>query len=145
MTAEANKEHYDEAREKRIAEYEENMRLIKEATGVSDINEVIVKFRSQGDTHEHLSQLQKANEARYEELKRKKQEIMAEYEDLKYSGEAKHAHSRRMVEEMEQHLADAEAKMADAKLKYERTAKLMANAKAGVQHLSDKVDGIQLV
>ncbi|TPX58773.1 hypothetical protein SpCBS45565_g07915 [Spizellomyces sp. 'palustris'] len=144
MTAEANKEHYDEAREKKIVEYEENMRLIKEATGVSDINEVIAKFQSQGDTHQHLSQLQKANEARNEELKRKKKEILAEYEDLKYSGEAKLAHARRMIEEMEQHLAEAEVKTAEAKVKYERTAKLMTNAKAGINHLSDKLDGIHL-
>ncbi|KND03009.1 uncharacterized protein SPPG_02080 [Spizellomyces punctatus DAOM BR117] len=144
MTAEANKEHYDEAREKKIVEYEENMRLIKEATGVSDINEVIAKFQSQGDTHQHLSQLQKANEARNEELKRKKKEILAEYEDLKYSGEAKLAHARRMIEEMEQHLAEAEVKTAETKVKYERTAKLMTNAKAGINHLSDKLDGIHL-
>ncbi|KAI9106169.1 hypothetical protein DFS34DRAFT_49148 [Phlyctochytrium arcticum] len=144
LAAEANKEHYDEVRERKIAEYEENMRLIKEATGVSNINEVISKFQSQGDTHEHLSQLQKANEARNEELKRKKKEIMAAYEELKYTGEAKHAQVRRMIEEMETHLAEAEAKAVDAKFKYERMAKLMANAKAGVQHLSDKLDGVQL-
>ncbi|KAJ3144846.1 hypothetical protein HDU89_007733 [Geranomyces variabilis] len=144
MSAEANKEQYDEAREKKIAEYDENMRLVKEATGVFDINEVISKYQSQGDTHEHLSQLQKANELRNEDLKKKKQAITAEYEELKYSGEAKHAHSRRMIEEMQQHLTEGEAKMVDAKVKYERVAKLMNNAKAGVQHLSAKVDGIQL-
>ncbi|KAJ3150956.1 hypothetical protein HDU86_006212 [Geranomyces michiganensis] len=144
MSAEANKEQYDEAREKKIAEYDENMRLVKEATGVFDINEVISKYQSQGDTHEHLSQLQKANELRNEDLKKKKQAITAEYEELKYSGEAKHAHARRMIEEMQQHLTEGEAKMVDAKVKYERVAKLMNNAKAGVQHLSAKVDGIQL-
>ncbi|KAI9014788.1 hypothetical protein BC832DRAFT_546480 [Gaertneriomyces semiglobifer] len=144
MTTEANKDQFDEARERKFLEFEENMRLIKEATGVSDINEVISKFQSQGDTHEHLTQLQKANEVRYEELKKKKANIVAEFDDLKYSGETKHAHSRRMAEEMQQHLAEAENRTAEAKAKFERVAKLMTNVKAGVQHLSDKVDVVQL-
>ncbi|TPX62362.1 hypothetical protein PhCBS80983_g00563 [Powellomyces hirtus] len=144
LSGEANKEQYDEAREKKIAEYEENMRLVKEATGVFDINEVISKYQSQGDTHEHLSQLQQANEIRNEELKKKRQNITAEYEELKYSGETKHAHARRMIDEMVKHLTEGEAKMVESKVRYERMAKLMNNAKAGVQHLSAKVDGIQL-
>eukprot|EP00842_Homolaphlyctis_polyrhiza_P006364 jgi/Hompol1/6729/HPOL_005058-RA len=138
------KEQYDEATEKQMAEYEETMRLIKEATGVSDINEVIAKFQSQGDTHTHLLQLQKANEARIEELKAKKVAILAEYEELKYTGESKHSHSRRMIEEFEKHLESSQARTEEAKQKYERAYKILTNSKAGVQHLADKFESIRL-
>ncbi|KAJ3209926.1 hypothetical protein HDU67_005818 [Dinochytrium kinnereticum] len=139
-----NKDHYDEVKEKKMAEYEEIMRLIKEATGVSNINEVIAKFQSQGDTHNHLSQLQKQNEARIEELKAKKSEILADFEDLKYTGESKNFHSQRTIEEFQTHLLDAQIRMQDAKHKYERLAKLLVNTKAGIQHLCDKLDTFQL-
>ncbi|KAJ3108269.1 hypothetical protein HDU97_001803 [Phlyctochytrium planicorne] len=139
-----NKDHYDEVKEKKMAEYEEVMRLIKEATGVSNINEVIAKFQSQGDTHNHLAQLQKQNEARIEELKRKKSQVLVDFEDLKYSGESKSAHSQRMIEEFQLHLAEAQSRMLDAKHKYERVAKLLTNAKSGIQHLCDKLDTFHL-
>ncbi|KAI8823521.1 uncharacterized protein EV422DRAFT_358788 [Fimicolochytrium jonesii] len=144
LNSEVNKEQYDEAREKNIADYEENMRLVKEAAGVSDINEVIAKYRAQGETHEHLSELQRKNDQRHEELKKKKNAISDEFEELRFSGEARHAHSWRMIQEMKDHVNEAENKMLDAKGKFEKMAKLLGNSKAGVQHLSAKVDGIQM-
>ncbi|KAJ3254708.1 hypothetical protein HK104_007197, partial [Borealophlyctis nickersoniae] len=144
LNADATKDHYDEQKEKTMAEYEETMRLIKEATGVSIINEVIAKFQSQGDTHKHLSQLQQANEARIEDLKRKKQHVLAQFEELRFSGESKHSHSQRMIEEFQEHLREGQRSMMEAKLKYERVAKLLVNAKAGIQHLFDKVEGVPL-
>ncbi|KAJ1547419.1 hypothetical protein HK096_003030 [Nowakowskiella sp. JEL0078] len=139
-----NKEHYDEAKEKKMAEYEETMRLIKEATGVSAINEVIAKFQAQGDTNSHLEQLQTQNQSRIEDLKQKKIDVRAEAEDLKFSGELKHTHSRKMIEEFDQHLSKSQVRMLEAKGKYERVAKLLNNAKSGIQHLFDKLDCIQL-
>lgn len=144
QNADANKEQYDEAKEKKMSEYEETMRLIKEATGVSDINEVIAKFQSQGDTFKHLTHLQEQNETRRSYLKTKKEEVLAEYEDFKYSGETKFAHSRRLIEEFENHLAEAQTNTSEAKQRNERINKLFANTKAGVQHLCDKLETVQL-
>ncbi|KAJ3387725.1 hypothetical protein HDU84_000604 [Entophlyctis sp. JEL0112] len=144
QSSEANKEAYDEAKERKMAEYEETMRLIKEATGVSDINEVIAKFQSQGDTHNHLTQLQQQNEERVKDMKKRKMDIETEYEQLKTGGESSRAHSQRMVEEFEKHLKETEVHTQETKLKYERVAKLLNNTKAGVQHLFDKLETINL-
>lgn len=38
-----------------MSEFEEIMRLIKEATGVNNIHEVIAKLKPQGDTHSQLN------------------------------------------------------------------------------------------
>ncbi|RKO82715.1 hypothetical protein BDK51DRAFT_26631 [Blyttiomyces helicus] len=127
-----------------MSDYEEIMRLVKEATGVSDIHEVLAKFQSQGDTHSHLSQLQRANELRIEELRVKKHEVLQEFEDLRYSGESRHSHSQRLVEEFEEQLKAALARTAEARGRYERVAKLLTNAQAGIRHLYEKLEGIQL-
>ncbi|KAI9328497.1 hypothetical protein BDR26DRAFT_52588 [Obelidium mucronatum] len=144
QASDANKEAYDEAKERKMGEYEETMRLIKEATGVSDINEVIAKFQSQGATHNHLSQLQQQNEMRVEDLKTRKADIETEYAELKSSGETKSAHSQRLMEEFEKHLSTVHDNTLETKQKYERVAKLLNNTKLGIQHLCDKLDIISL-
>jgi coiled-coil domain-containing protein 151 len=144
LTSDSSKEHYDEAKEKKMAEYEETMRLIKEATGVSDINEVIAKFQSQGDTHNHLAQLQTQNELKIEELRQKKADVLSEFEELKYTGESKNTHSQRLIEDFQQHLDEVHSKTLDSKQKTERVTKLLTNTKAGIQHLCDKLEAIQI-
>ncbi|KAJ3191856.1 hypothetical protein HK101_007339 [Irineochytrium annulatum] len=136
--------NYDESKDKKMAEYEETMRLIKEATGFSDINEVIAKFQSQGDTHNHLVKLQEQHEARLEELTKKRIEVLANFEELKYSGESRTLHSERMIDGFHQHLGEAGARVQESKHKYDRVAKLMADTQAGIKHLCDKLDLIQL-
>jgi len=140
-----NKDHFDEAKEKKLAEYEETMRLIKEATGVSDVNDVINKFQSQGETHSHLKSLEEQNRAKIQELKEQRAAIMAEYDELKYSGESRHAASQRIIDEFQEHLKEAEDKCEEAKNKFEWVSNLLNNAKAGVQHLYEKLEGIKLV
>jgi len=139
-----NKEHFDEAKEKKLAEYEETMRLIKEATGVSDVNDVINKFQSQGETHTHLKNLEEQNRAKIQELKEQRAAIMAEYDELKYSGESRHAASQRIIDEFQEHLKEAEEKCDEAKNKYEWVSNLLNNAKSGIQHLYEKLEGIKL-
>ena len=48
------------------------MAKIKDATGVSDIQEVVQRFLSQGDTHKHLEQLKINNEKMLARLKEEK-------------------------------------------------------------------------
>ncbi|KAJ3190922.1 hypothetical protein HK101_008251 [Irineochytrium annulatum] len=136
--------NYDESKDKKMAEYEETMRLIKEATGFSDINEVIAKFQSQGDTHNHLVKLQEQHEARLEELTKRRIEVLANFEELKYSGESRTLHSERMIDGFQQHLGEAGVRVQESKHKYDRVAKLMADTQAGIKHLCDKLDLIQL-
>jgi len=140
----SNKDHFDEAKEKKLAEYEETMRLIKEATGVSDVNDVINKVQFQGETHTHLKSLEEQNRARIQELKEHRAAIMAEYDELKYSGESRHAASQRIIDEFQDHLKEAEEKCDEAKTKYEWVFNLLSNAKAGIQHLYEKLEGIKL-
>lgn len=47
---------------RRLEDYDEAMRRIKDATGVSDVNEIIQKFATQHDTYNNLQDLKVGNE-----------------------------------------------------------------------------------
>lgn len=140
-----NKAQYDEMKEKKMQEFEETMRLIKEATGVNNIHEVVAKLKSQGDTNSQLTQLKSLNESRIEELKKRKVEIQNEYEDLKYTGEAKSSHSQSTLEELEKHCLDSEVSMQESRQKHDRLLKLLVNLQSGIYHLYDKLELIPVV
>jgi hypothetical protein len=52
----------------RLEDYDEAMRRIKDATGVSDVNEIIQKFATQNDTYSNLQELKSVNERKLLEL-----------------------------------------------------------------------------
>ena len=75
--------------QQKITTYEEAFRRIKEATGVSDTKEVVLRFENQGETKEHLESLQKDAEKQIARLREERERKQNEYEEMKYTGEAK--------------------------------------------------------
>ena len=73
----------------RIVTYEEAFKKIKEATGVSDLKEVVERFETQGETRKNLEELKKENEKNISRLREEKENRQKEFEEMKYSGEAK--------------------------------------------------------
>ena len=99
-----------EDQEAKITSYEEALAKIKDATGVSDIQEVVNRFLNQGNTRRHLEQLQEENTRQLARLREDRERLQATFEDMKYSGEAKMSSGQRMLEEFETHLDDARRK-----------------------------------
>ena len=132
-----------EEQERKITTYEGAMMKIKDATGVSDIREVVQRFLSQGDTQKHLEQLKNDNEKMLIRLKEEKEKLQREFEDMKYSGEAKLSSGQRMLEEFQQRLLDEEKKLEDSRTRQERASKTLINVKAGVEHLADKLQHLK--
>lgn len=137
MAVEEKKEHRS-----KIDIFESAFRKIKEATGVSDVNEVIQKITSQESTTDNLINLSKENQARLEQLQTEHNNLKTRVEELKYSGSGG-GHRRKMVDDHEQNLVLASAKLERAKLKYERLAKVLISVKAGVEHLVDKLECVR--
>lgn len=134
-------EHVLEEEEQKITTFEEAFRKIKDATGVSDVNEVIQKFLTQDDTHNNLVTMTKEAQARIDSLNEEKVQAKAKVEEIKYSGTGSLG-SRRIVDEFESHLSEAKSKCERNKQKYERIAKILINIKSGVEHLADKLEPI---
>jgi hypothetical protein len=108
---------------------------------VSDVNEVIQKFLTQDETHNNLVVMTKEAQARIDALNEEKAQAKAKVEEIKYSGTGSLG-SRRIVDEFESHLSEANSKCERNKQKYERIAKILINVKSGVEHLADKLEPI---
>ncbi|XP_062570536.1 outer dynein arm-docking complex subunit 3-like [Saccostrea cucullata] len=128
-----------EEQQQKITTYEEAFRRIKEATGVSDTMEVVRRFEGQDETTKHLEALQKDNDKQITRLKEEKDKLQAEFEDMKYTGDAKLSSGQRMLEEFQSHLQKEEDRRSNAEDHLNRNSHIMVSVKAGVEHLSDKL------
>lgn len=130
--------------------FEAAFRKIKDSTGVSDVNEVIQKIISQEGTTENLMMLTKENQSKIESLNESRSVLKSKVEEIKYSGPGG-GHRRKMVDDHEEQLTTSGARLERCRLKYERLAKMLITAKAGVKHLQDKLTpvgdelGMQLI
>ena len=117
-----------------LQQYEAAFRSIKEATGVTDVQEVIQKFITQEETHKNLSELISEAQVRIDQLNSEKLELRSKLEELKYSGSGQLG-TRRIVDEFEAHLHETNARCERNRYRYEHLAKILINVKAGVEHL----------
>nr|XP_033780125.1 coiled-coil domain-containing protein 151 [Geotrypetes seraphini] len=130
--------------EKAIITYQAAFQRIKDATAVADIQDVIDRFVAQGETRRHLEDLQTANANTVARLKEEKKKLEAEFQELKYSGEAKLSSGQKMLDQMEEHLKNEEKRRDKLKDEMDRSIRILAAAKAGVEHLASKLRHIKL-
>ncbi|XP_071495771.1 outer dynein arm-docking complex subunit 3-like [Diadema antillarum] len=132
-----------EEEEKKIGTFEEAFQAMKEATGVSDLAEVVNRFENQNSTYQHLIELKDANEKQVVRLKEEKARLQKDFEEMKYSGEAKLSSGQRMLEEFESHLKKEEERQEECSSKLDKCSKILVQVKAGVAHLADKLQHIK--
>lgn len=139
---EALSQHKTEEERQKILDYEEGFRRIKEATGVSDVNDVIQKFITQEDTYRNLEELRKEHQAKVDALNQKKLALKSEIEKARFL--AGDTMSRKQMDEVESNVSRAQAKSEKSKQKYERINKVLIEIKSGAEHLAEQLDGIKL-
>jgi len=130
--------------EEKIMTYEEHMSTIKDATGVSDIQEVVQRFLSQSATQEHLKSWRHANEKSLNRLKDEEEKLQTEFEDLKYSGEAKMSSGQRMLEELQERVKMAKSKCGESMQQEVQINKTLIDVRTGVEHLCSKLYPLKL-
>ena len=123
----------------RIDIFENAFRKIKEATGVSDVNEVIQKIESQEGTSANLLALTKENSMRIEGLADTREKIKKAVEEIKYSS-AGGGHRRKLVDEREEELVNSTNRLERWKAKCDRFGATLVSVKAGIKHLQDKLE-----
>merc|ERR1711959_694261 len=128
--------------QEKITTYEEAFRKIRDATGVSDVSEVISKFLTQEETQKRLMEMTKESQLRIDSLEEK---ALAKHrvEEIKFSGNVASG-TRRLVDDFETLLSEANSKCERNKAKYERIAKVLVNVKAGVQHLYVRLESVNV-
>ena len=125
----------------RIGSYERAFLKIKDATGVSDLDQVISKFMTQEDTNRNLRQLRKDGQARIEALKEEIERSKQALESFPFGGPVGPA-SRRAVDDLELKLSAGVVVHDRARARFEAANKLLVGVVAGAEHLVDKLDGL---
>jgi len=142
MTSNALSEMAQEEQQK-ISDYTEAFNKIKDSTGVSDVNEVIQKFLTQEDTHKNLTSLTRDNHARLEQLTEERRKVRLQVEELKFSSGG-NVGRRQVIDDFESHISEATDRHERQRVKFERLAKMLIDMKAGIAHLSQKMNIINL-
>lgn len=122
--------------------FENAFRKIKEATGVSDVNEVIQKILSQEGTTENLISLTRENQGKIESFNEMKRKLKIRVEEVKYAGVGG-GHRRKMIDDHEDQLSNSMGRLERSRTKYERFNKMVIAMKAGVGHLVDKIETVR--
>jgi chromosome segregation ATPase len=124
--------------------YERAFRRIKDATGVSDVNEVIQKIVSQEDTQQNLMELTKENQARIEALQEDKARVKAAVEELKYAGPGGRGGARKAVDDLEEKTSKSQTRLERSRQKFERLQRVLIDGQAGIEHLAAKLAHVDL-
>lgn len=122
-----------------LSVFEDAFEKIKEATGVSDIPEVIHKIVNQEDTQNNLMSLTKENQGKIESLRGSLEVASSRVDEIKYSGTGT-TQKRKLVDDHEANLTAASAKLERSKLKAERMSSVLINVKAGIEHIADRIE-----
>ena len=126
-----------------MSAYESAFRKIKESTGVSDVNEVIQKFLTQEQTHDNLVSMTKDAQARIEALGEERATTKTAVDEMKYSGGSSQG-SRQEVDSWERKLGEAQSGHERVKTRLARFSKVFIDVRAGIEHMSDKLDAVKL-
>ena len=132
-----------EEEEEQIDRYEEAFRKIKDATGVSDINEVIMKVISQEDTLKGLEAMTEEAEAKHKGLSEERGDWEKKIEEIKYASNSG-AGSRTVVHGYETQLAASGARADRAQRKYKEVHDKFIQAMSGVEHLCEKLAEVKM-
>jgi hypothetical protein len=127
----------------KIKDYESAFRRIKEATGVSDVNEIIQKFNTQEETLANLEGLRRENQNRIENLNERKGELKRQADGIKYNLKGD-VESKKVLEEAEERLAKAMKRYEKGKAKVERINDIHQETRTGVEHIALLLENVKL-
>eukprot|EP00760_Papus_ankaliazontas_P036249 PhM_4_TR8271/c0_g1_i1/m.53453 len=122
----------------RLNEYADDYKRIKEVTGADSVDDVILKFMAQQDTHDTLADMTTEAQAKLDRLNAERAELRSKMEEAKFSGSGQLG-SRRILDEFDAHLAEAKIQASKSRDNYEELARVHIDVKAGVEHLVDRL------
>ncbi|XP_027012737.2 coiled-coil domain-containing protein 151 isoform X1 [Tachysurus fulvidraco] len=134
----------EEVNYRTISSFEEAFIRITEATGVTDMQEVVDRFISQCDTYTHLEKMKMQNENELQWLKEERDKLHTQYQDMKYSGETNLTQRRRLLEECVSQLQREQQRQDAAKETVERLTHTLSTVSNAVEHLCNRMQHITL-
>ncbi|KAM8842357.1 outer dynein arm-docking complex subunit 3-like isoform 1-T1 [Synchiropus picturatus] len=123
----------------------ETFQQIKEAIGVRDAEDLVQKFSSQKKTQEHLEKMKEESVKVLMYLKRRREQLLQQFEDMKNAEEADNSRELRSLEESEQNLLVEVQRFDAATDQRDKVFKILSTVRAGVRHIADKLQQVPLV
>ncbi|XP_062975217.1 outer dynein arm-docking complex subunit 3 isoform X1 [Elgaria multicarinata webbii] len=117
---------------------------IRAATGVTDADDVVACFAAQEETFKQLDEMRNENEEALVRLREEKDVLQRELEHTKYSGEARKVGTQNLMKALHDHLQKEEKRRDATQADLDKVNRVLLNAKAGVEHLSSKLQHIKL-
>jgi len=126
----------------KIAAYEAAFQQIKEATGVSDVNEVIQRFLLQEETHQNLLAMTRESQSRIDELQHLVEEEKRQVMATEYSvGAGDEAASNQDTDSAQ--MITAQKALGKARERWKKVLKTAVNTKSAVQHIVDLLEPLR--
>lgn len=142
MNEKINDQETKEKEKAKLEKYDNSLRMMKDVTGASDINEIIQRCVTQKEILESLKAEREELQKKILALDDEKRELKKKLEQVKFEGVE--SVTRKQITELENNVADAQARYEKNKDKLERIVKKVIDSKAGIEHLSDKLIDIRL-
>uniref|UniRef100_A0A7S2N7U8 ODAD1 central coiled coil region domain-containing protein n=1 Tax=Haptolina brevifila TaxID=156173 RepID=A0A7S2N7U8_9EUKA len=130
----------------KIAAYEAAFQQIKEATGVSDVNEVIQRFLLQEETHQNLLNMTRESQSRIDELRRAVEEEKTLVMSAEYSaagGEAEPGETGETHDAGRSSTQAAQKQLTRARERWKKVLKTAVSTKSAVQHIVDVLEPLR--
>ncbi|XP_071949095.1 outer dynein arm-docking complex subunit 3-like [Antedon mediterranea] len=134
----------DETCWKKVTSYEDAFQRIKDATGVSDIEEILQRFHGQNHTMEHLEKQKISVEKQKNWLIEQKSQQQKQYEAMKYSGESNMSQGEQMLEKMHDHLKQQTERAASLNTHIDNATRTTVDIISGINHLYETFKDVKL-
>lgn len=119
--------------------YEEAFARMKKAAGVSDVDEVVRRFETQGETAKHLQELQARAEKEIRDLGVVKERLEAEWELVKFMGQEENIELREKMEDLEYQIQTEQERQQESEEKLQSQNKLLVGIREGLDNLVEKL------
>jgi len=127
----------------KIQAYEAAFQQIKEATGVSDVNEVIKRFLLQEETHQNLMNMTKDSQAKIATMREDVDVAKAAVMNAEYSVANGDADAAGAQETDATQQASAAKQLARQRERYTKDMKILVATKSAVQHIVDVLEPLR--
>ena len=119
--------------EAKVKELEEKDKIVRETTGADDINEICQKFSNLTETKENLKNEQKELNKMLTTLKEKKEEMVQELNELKFTSQ--NEITRKQIEENEKKAEKCMISCENSRQKLQKHKKLFVDISTGIDTL----------
>uniref|UniRef100_A0A0X3P8Y5 ODAD1 central coiled coil region domain-containing protein n=2 Tax=Schistocephalus solidus TaxID=70667 RepID=A0A0X3P8Y5_SCHSO len=128
----------------RIKSFEDMFAIIKDATGVSDVDKMVKRMESLGETLEHLTKMQNDAGVTIQKLREERDKLRCELEEMKYNGEAELNSNQKLLNEYVSQAAQETVGLTQVENELTEATYLLVRCKAGIQQIVQKLKTIRV-